>query len=65
MGPKKKAAEEGEDVSCEHFYKLYQKLCKQTEPPLPICKTVKENYEKYQEDGNNLRKFNIFESLGY
>lgn len=66
MGPKKKAAEEGEDVSCEHFFKLYQKLCRSVEPPLPICKQVKEKYDKeYVEDGNNLKRFNIFESLGY
>jgi len=27
MGPKKKSAEEGEDLSIEQFYKLYKKLC--------------------------------------
>ena len=52
MGPKKKAADgDTVDVSCEHFFKLYQKLCRGSEPPLPICKTVKEKYDKeYLED---------------
>jgi len=66
MGPKKKAADDAEDMSCEHFFKLYQKLCRAQDPPLPISKIVKEKYEKeYVEEGNNLRKFNIYESLGW
>jgi len=66
MGPKKKAADDAEDASCEHFFKLYQKLCKANDPPLQLSKIVKEKYDKeYLEDGNNLKRFNIYESLGW
>lgn len=55
MGPKKKSAEEGEDLSIEQFMKQYKKNC--TTLDVQISKIVKEKYEtEYLEEGNPLVK---------
>ena len=33
MGPKKKAADDGEDLSCEKFMKNYKQFCKELDQP--------------------------------
>ena len=48
MGPKKKAAEDADDVSVEQFMKLYKKNC--TNLGITQSKQVKEKYEEYVED---------------
>jgi hypothetical protein len=64
MGPKKKAAEDGEDLSCEKFFIKYKKNCQAIEQP--ICKLIKEAYEKeYLDEGSNLTKFHIWEPIGW
>jgi len=55
MGPKKKSAEEGEDLSIEQFMKQYKKNCATLD--VQISKIVKEKYEtEYLEEGNPLVK---------
>lgn len=55
MGPKKKSAEEGEDLSIEQFMKQYKKNCAALD--VQISKLVKEKYEtEYLEEGNPLVK---------
>ena len=64
MGPKKKAADDGEDVSTEQFYKQYVKNCRAAE--IPISKIVKDKYDnEYMEDRTHMLKFNIWEPLGW
>ena len=59
MGPKKKSAEEGEDLSIEQFYKLYKKLCVQYK--VDPSKAIKERYEQdYVEEGNPITKVSKF-----
>ena len=58
MGPKKKAADEGEDLSAEQFMKQYKKNCALVE--MPISKLVKEKYDtEYLEEGNPITKVRI------
>ena len=55
MGPKKKAADDGEDLSTEQFMKAYKANCKAIE--LKPCKQILEKYEaEYMEEGNPLQK---------
>lgn len=59
MAPKKKAADDGEDTSCEKFIIVYRKLCKAIEEP--IYKKLDEEYRnEYLEGGNNLTKVSIY-----
>jgi len=59
MGPKKKAGEEGEDLSTEQFMKVYKKNCQALE--CPVSKIIKERYESdYMEEGNPITKVSIF-----
>ena len=44
MGPKKKAAEDGDDMSVEDFMKRYKNVHLK-KYNIPICKAVKERYE--------------------
>jgi len=55
MGPKKKAGDDGEDLSVEQFMKAYKANCKAIE--LKPCKNIMEKYEAdYVEEGNPLQK---------
>jgi hypothetical protein len=53
MGPKKAAAD-GEDLSCEKFYAKYKLMCKQLE--ITASKQVYERYTDAMESGENLSK---------
>ena len=57
MGAKKKAAaEEGEDLSCEQFMKVYRKNCQMLENTI-ASKIIREKYEtEYMEEGIPLSK---------
>lgn len=44
MGPKKKNAEEGEDLSIEQFFKNYKKLCAHYK--VDVSKAIKERYDQ-------------------
>ena len=55
MAPKKKAADEGEDLSIEQFMRNYKKNCAALD--IPVCKIIKERYETdYLEEGNPIVK---------
>ena len=58
MGPKKKSAEEGEDLSTEQFWKCYKKLCTQLD--VTPSKAIKERYDTdYLENGDPITKVSL------
>lgn len=58
MAPKKKAADDGEDLSIEQFWKTYKKNCASLD--IPICKIIKERFETdYLEEGNPIVKVSL------
>lgn len=64
MGPKKKPAEDGEDISIDQFMKIYKRLC--SEYGIAINKNVKERYETdYLENNEPITKFNMWDQLGW
>ena len=62
MGPKKKA-DDGEDLSIDQFWKNYKKNLASLDTPM--CKAVKEQHERYLEDGEPIQKFHIWEQIGW
>ena len=73
MGGKKKKGGKGkgkggkkedeEDLSVEHFFKAYRK--KVAELQCESSKILKEKYEEFQEEGEPIQKFHIWEELGW
>ena len=58
MGPKKKAADDGEDLSIDQFWKVYKKNCAAID--MPISKSVKERYESdYLENNEPVTKVSL------
>ena len=58
MGPKKKSAEEGEDLSIEQFMKNYKKNCATAK--IDVSKAIKERFElDYHEEGNPITKVSL------
>ena len=68
-GKKKKHAGKGkkkddeEDLSVEHFYKAYKK--KVAELQCESSKYLKEKYEEFEEEGEPITKFHLWEELGW
>ena len=68
-GKKKKAAgkgkkkEEEEDVSVDNFFKAYRK--KVAELACDSSKILKEKYEEYQDEGEAITKWHLWEELGW
>jgi hypothetical protein len=64
-GDKKKAKKEGddEDLSVENFWKIYKKKC--TEYGCDQSKIIKKSYEKFVEDGDEIKQFHLWEELGW
>jgi hypothetical protein len=70
MGGKKKGKAKGkgkkedeEDLSVEHFIKAYRK--KVVELQCDSSKIIKEKWEEFQEEGEPITKFHIWEELGW
>ena len=68
MGGKKKAAakkkeDDVEDESVQKFWKLYKKKCAEYE--CAVSKIIKEEYAKFEEDGDKIKTFHIWEELGW
>ena len=72
MGAKKKAAPkkgggkggaDEEDQSVENFIKFYKKRC--VEMGLPVSKQILSGWENYQEEGEKITKFHLWEELGW
>ena len=69
MGGKKKAAAkkgkdgDEEDMSVENFWKLYKKKC--VEYNCDVSKIIKGQMDKFQEEGEEIKKFIIWEELGW
>lgn len=71
MGAKKKApakkkskADDEEDNSVNDFYKQYKtKQC--PEYGVDMLKYIKEKYELFQEEGEKITKFHIWEEMGW
>lgn len=64
-GDKKKAKKEGdeEDLSVENFWKIYKKKC--VEYGTDQSKIIKKAYEKFVEEGDEIKQFHIWEELGW
>lgn len=64
-GEKKKGAAAGdeEDVSVDNFWKAYKKKC--VEYQCDVSKQIKGMYEKYTEEGEHIKKFHLWEELGW
>jgi hypothetical protein len=70
MGGKKKKGGKGkgkkedeEDLSVEHFWRAYKK--KVVELQCDSSKIIKEKYDEFQEEGEPITKFHIWEELGW
>jgi hypothetical protein len=67
MAPKKAAAKkkEGdeEDLSVENFWKGYKKKC--VEHGCDVSKIIKKSFDEFVEEGNEIKKFHIWEELGW
>ena len=72
MGGKKKKGGKGkgkgkkddeEDLSVEHFWRAYRK--KIVELQCDSSKIMKEKYDEFQEEGEPITKFHIWEELGW
>lgn len=69
MGGKKKAAKAGkkkdeeEDLSVEHFYKAYKKKITEFDPPVTLCKAIKEKYDNFLEEEEVITKFHLWDEL--
>jgi hypothetical protein len=73
MGGKKKAggdkkaakgkAGDEEDLSVENFWKTYKKKC--VEYNCDQSKILKGAFEKFQEEGEPIKKFHLWEELGW
>ena len=69
MGGKKKKhtgkgkKEDEEDLSVEHFFRAYKK--KVAELQCINSKYLKEKYDEYQEEGDPITKFHLWEELGW
>lgn len=62
-GDKKKAAGDEEDLSVEHFFKTYKKKCVeyQCEP----SKIIKKYQEDFNENQDEIKKFHLWDELGW
>lgn len=66
MAPKKAAKKkEGdeEDLSVENFWKAYKKKC--AEYQCDVSKIIKQSFDKFVEEGDEIKKFHIWEELGW
>jgi len=70
MAPKKKPegkkkGKEGdeEDLSVENFYKAYKKNC--VLYGCDVSKIIKAAFEKFVEEGDEIKKFHMWEELGW
>ena len=69
MGGKKKKAhgkgkkDDEEDISVDLFFRAYKK--KVLEIQCESSKIIKEKYDEYQEEGDPITKFHIWEELGW
>ena len=61
--PKAKKEGDEEDMSVENFWKSYKKKC--DEYNCEKSKIIKGYYEKFQDDGEEPKKFHIWEELGW
>lgn len=64
MGPKKGAAGDGEDLSCEKFYAKYKKECAALGFK-PSPQVVEKYNNEYLDNGSNLLKFNLWDEMGW
>ena len=64
-GDKKKAKKEGDeqDVSVENFWKAYKKKC--VEYNCDVSKILKTAFEKFLDEGDEIKKFHLWEELGW
>lgn len=62
-GDKKKKEGDAEDVSVENFWKFYKKKC--VEYQCDVSKIIKASFEKFQEEGDEIRKFHMWDELGW
>jgi hypothetical protein len=68
MAPKKAAKKGGkegdeEDLSVENFWKNYKKKC--VEYNCDVSKIIKGQFEKFTEEGDEIKKLHMWEELGW
>lgn len=61
--PKAKKEGDEEDLSVENFWKSYKKKC--VEYQCDMSKIIKGYYEKFLDEGEEPKKFHIWEELGW
>jgi hypothetical protein len=62
-GDKKKKEGDEEDLSVENFWKAYKKKC--VEYQCDVSKILKKSFDEFLEEGNEIKKFHIWEELGW
>ena len=62
-GGDKKGKDDEEDVSVDQFFKHYKKNC--TSLGVTASPIIKEKYEEYQEEGEFIKKFHLWDELGW
>lgn len=63
-GGKKKGGDgDEEDLSVDNFMKQYRKKCQ--ELGCDMSKIIKEKYDEYQEEGEPITKFHLWEEMGW
>lgn len=65
--PAKKAAKEGdeEDLSVQNFWKTYKKKVVEYGLEGGVSKILKEAYAKFEEEDEKIKKFHLWEELGW
>ena len=62
-GDKKKKQDDGDDPQCENFLKAYKKKC--VEYNCEYSKIIKSYKEKFEDEGEDIKKFHLWEELGW